>query len=184
MIYEQNYLMHHGVKGQKWGLRRFQNEDGTLTAEGRARYGDTPNTGDHGAKRVFGSEHGIIYKITGNEHPGKERAQHLAKRQNKLEQIRDTRKSDGEDVSKLDNKIEKIKKQKEIQSMTNANLEAYRKHNTTSKLFWQNMNPLMNAHTYRKHVANGEKPSKAFVKAMAAEFIPYYWIHDMKKSGY
>ena len=33
-----DYLMHHGVKGQKWGIRRFQNADGTLTAEGKARY--------------------------------------------------------------------------------------------------------------------------------------------------
>lgn len=32
-----NYLAHHGIKGQQWGVRRFQNEDGTLTAEGRAR---------------------------------------------------------------------------------------------------------------------------------------------------
>lgn len=39
MLYETNYLEHHGIKGQKWGSRRFQNEDGTLTAEGRDRYG-------------------------------------------------------------------------------------------------------------------------------------------------
>lgn len=32
-------LAHHGIKGQKWGVRRYQNSDGTLTAEGRARYG-------------------------------------------------------------------------------------------------------------------------------------------------
>lgn len=32
-------LYHHGIKGQKWGIRRFQNEDGSLTAEGEARYG-------------------------------------------------------------------------------------------------------------------------------------------------
>lgn len=30
-------LMHHGIKGQKWGVRRFQNPDGTYTAEGKAR---------------------------------------------------------------------------------------------------------------------------------------------------
>lgn len=31
-------LWHYGIKGQQWGVRRFQNEDGTLTAEGRERY--------------------------------------------------------------------------------------------------------------------------------------------------
>lgn len=33
-----NELYHHGIKGQKWGIRRYQNPDGTLTAEGKARY--------------------------------------------------------------------------------------------------------------------------------------------------
>lgn len=31
-------LYHHGIKGQKWGIRRYQNEDGTLTEEGKKRY--------------------------------------------------------------------------------------------------------------------------------------------------
>lgn len=35
------YLAHYGVKGQKWGVRRYQNEDGTLTEEGKKRYSDT-----------------------------------------------------------------------------------------------------------------------------------------------
>lgn len=39
MNYESNSLQHYGIKGQKWGLRRFQNQDGTLTADGKARYG-------------------------------------------------------------------------------------------------------------------------------------------------
>ena len=33
------YLVHSGVLGMKWGIRRYQNEDGTLTPEGRIHYG-------------------------------------------------------------------------------------------------------------------------------------------------
>lgn len=31
-------LYHWGIKGMKWGIRRYQNEDGTLTPAGKARY--------------------------------------------------------------------------------------------------------------------------------------------------
>ena len=34
------YLAHHGILGMKWGVRRYQNKDGSLTPEGRKRYGD------------------------------------------------------------------------------------------------------------------------------------------------
>ena len=40
---EQNELTHHGIMGMKWGIRRYQNADGTLTAEGKARYGSADN---------------------------------------------------------------------------------------------------------------------------------------------
>ena len=33
----EDELMHYGVKGQKWGVRRYQNEDGTLTDAGKKR---------------------------------------------------------------------------------------------------------------------------------------------------
>lgn len=55
------YLAHHGIKGQKWGVRRFQNSDGSLTNRGLTRYygpgakhrPDGPsekNNGDYGSK--------------------------------------------------------------------------------------------------------------------------------------
>lgn len=33
-----NELYHYGVKGQKWGVRRYRNDDGTLTDAGKKRY--------------------------------------------------------------------------------------------------------------------------------------------------
>lgn len=32
-----NELYHHGIRGQRWGIRRYQNKDGTLTEEGKRR---------------------------------------------------------------------------------------------------------------------------------------------------
>lgn len=37
IIYDQE-LYHYGVKGMKWGIRRYQNKDGTLTSKGKKRY--------------------------------------------------------------------------------------------------------------------------------------------------
>lgn len=35
---DDNYLEHHGILGMKWGIRRYQNSDGSLTPEGKVRY--------------------------------------------------------------------------------------------------------------------------------------------------
>lgn len=37
-----NELYHWGIKGMKWGVRRYQNKDGTLTPAGKRRYADAP----------------------------------------------------------------------------------------------------------------------------------------------
>lgn len=38
---DRDYLEHHGILGMKWGIRRYQNEDGSLTPEGERRYRET-----------------------------------------------------------------------------------------------------------------------------------------------
>ena len=50
-FYRSEELMHSGIKGQKWGVRRFQNEDRTWTAAGKIRYG-SGNTQNRFTKTV------------------------------------------------------------------------------------------------------------------------------------
>ena len=37
-IHYDSIIEHHGILGMKWGVRRYQNADGTLTAKGKKRY--------------------------------------------------------------------------------------------------------------------------------------------------
>lgn len=80
------YLSHHGIKGMKWGERRFQYQDGSLTPAGRDRYGvgeerkKTPfarivlskkkNTVDTDADNLSGKQNKLIDKIRGPRHRG------------------------------------------------------------------------------------------------------------------
>ena len=43
ILISEEELQHHGIKGQKWGRRQYQNKDGSLTPAGRERYGSKEN---------------------------------------------------------------------------------------------------------------------------------------------
>lgn len=53
-------LYHHGIKGQKWGIRRFQNPDGTLTPDGKKRYSSNEDSDN------FAKSAGYKYKALAN----------------------------------------------------------------------------------------------------------------------
>ena len=55
-----DYIAHHGVKGQKWGVRRYQNSDGTLTEEGKAHYHENVSRQARQAKIATGIMNGFV----------------------------------------------------------------------------------------------------------------------------
>lgn len=53
-------LYHYGIKGQKWGVRRYQNDDGSLTPSGKKRYSDDSQI--NSIKRNETPKKGLIQK--------------------------------------------------------------------------------------------------------------------------
>lgn len=48
---QSDYIKHHGIRGQKWGIRRFQNKDGSLKPAGEKRYYDDNKKSTSGEKK-------------------------------------------------------------------------------------------------------------------------------------
>lgn len=64
-LIEQDTLCHHGILGQKWGIRRYQNKDGSLTDAGKKRYLNSDGTlNKAGAQRLKKRDDGTYYDVT------------------------------------------------------------------------------------------------------------------------
>lgn len=146
-------LYHHGIKGQRWGVRRYQNDDGSLTSAGKARYG----------KAGLGSNNpsSILRRAATGDFPlGTQR--HRAKREERLKNAAQKAKAEG-------NKEKAVKKESlyTAQKKKNIDIEKYVSRTSTGKLWAQNL--LMSgigADSYRASRASGASRGEAFVDAM------------------
>lgn len=103
-----DYIQHHGIKGQKWGVRRYQNKDGTLTAAGKKRVKSLNPTSD---KQYTGSRHDSEaykqYRMNKEADNQKKAEMHAA--------VKNRRTLSDADLKK---KIERVKMEKQLKDLT------------------------------------------------------------------
>ena len=88
MAYNDDYLIHYGVKGQKWGIRRYQYEDGSLTPEGKEHY----NVGEDGKKPSAiktGIKNAANYVVKKAKEAGKKQKESFVRRHKPVSQMND-----------------------------------------------------------------------------------------------
>ena len=116
MGYYDNTLEHHGILGQKWGVRRFENKDGTLTSAGRSRY-HTDSEGNYQkldyAKSNYAS---TSTKVSGNYYF----------RKKQLSDIKARIEMDGKEITKHQQKLIDKYKEKGM-SQEEAEIAAYKR---------------------------------------------------------
>ncbi len=153
-------LYHHGIIGQKWGIRRYQNPDGTLTAAGKKRYGKLGEYGTQNQslfRRLHTGDWALGMKRTS------ERSEELAK-------------SSSKDLKKM-GRIEESKKMEAYgKQVERANIarEKYLSNTSTGKLVAQNMllSPI-GGYAYREFRSQDNSRGKALAKTIGSMVVPY-----------
>ena len=159
--YSSDYLMHFGIKGQKWGIRRYQNEDGTLTAEGRQRYGK--ELGEYANRKQ-----GVFRKLTtGDWALGRKRiGERLENRyERKAKEAREQGRS---------KEAESYESARKAQRQRNIDREVYQSHASTGKLFAQNFLLGVGADSYRverKNQTTKGAAAAAGIMANVGDFV-------------
>ena len=154
--YEEEYLAHHGIKGQRWGVRRFQNPDGSLTSAGKQRYSV--------------GEGGKLVRKKGVPKSSVKFKKHQAKEAAKLERLKIKEAAKTEKYKeKLEAKKPQMTRKEYVKTLTDDQLRKANARDAAEKTWLQN-HP--EKKTVGKYVAN-DLLKPAFEKAMKDQVNKY-----------
>ena len=102
-IHYDSVIEHHGIKGQKWGVRRYQNPDGTLTPLGRKKLGRFERRATE-TKSSMEKVYGRYTALTAKKNSGKATEAELKE----LKDITSSLKKSSKKLSKLESKKSKL----------------------------------------------------------------------------
>ena len=154
--YEEEYLAHHGTKGQRWGVRRFQNYDGSLTAAGKLRY-SVGNGGRSVRKKVDPKSTAKLKK-------------RQVKEEAKLERLKIKEAAKNEKYKeKLERKKSRMTNKEYVKTLSDEKLKSINNRDIAEKL-WLKNNPAKK--TVGRYIAD-DLLKPAFEKAMKEQVNNY-----------